>query len=150
MEENIIISKNHDLSELDRKIKRILLYKKKIHRDSTCSRILEMMHPDRQLTVSQIARSIGKPRQYTKKIVLHMLHSDGYLLLCDEKTKKRHSRRYLLVDTGRWFAVCVKLDYIPFQSLCILSQAYCRARRDPNDKASSCYMISRFRDAFDR
>ena len=143
-----IISKNHNnLSELDKKIKRILLYRKKIHRNSTCSKILEMMYPDKQFTVSQIARNINKPYQYTKKIVLQMMHSDGYLLY-DEK--KKHNRKYFLSNTGRWFAVCVKLDYIPFQSLCILSQTYCRAKRDPNNKASSCYMISKFRDAFDK
>ena len=143
-----IISKNHNnLSELDKKIKRILLYRKKIHRNSTCSKILEIMYPDRQFTVSQIAHNINKPHQYTKKIVLRMMHSDGYLFY-DEK--KRHHRKYFLANTGRWFAVCVKLDYIPFQSLCILSQTYFRVKRDPNNKASSCYMISKFRDIFDK
>ena len=142
-----IISKNHNLSELDRKIKRILLYMKKIHRNSTCSKILEIMYPDKQLTISQIACNINKPYQYTKKIVLHMMRSDGYLFY---DGKKKHNRKYFLSNTGRWFAVCVKLDYISFQSLCILSQTYCRAKRDPNNKASSCYMISKFRDAFDK
>ena len=139
------ISKNHNLSELDRKIKRILLYKKKIHRNSTCSKVMEMLYPDTPFTVQQVASRINKPYLYTKKIVLQM-HSDRYLLH-DEREK--YNRKYFLSDTGRWFAVCVKLDYISFQSLCILSQTYCRIKGDPNGKAS-CYMISKFRDAFDK
>jgi len=138
------VSKNHNLSELDRKVKCILLYKKKIHRNSTCSKIIEMLYPDMQFTVSQIASSINKPHLYTKKIVLQM-HSDEYLL----HDEKKYNRTYVLSHTGRWFAVCIKLDYISFQSLCILSQTYCKVKRDPNSKAS-CYMISKFRDAFDK
>ena len=137
-------SKNHNLSELDRKVKRILLYKKKIHRNSTCSKIIEMLYPDMQFTVQQIASKINKPYLYTKKIVLQM-HSDRYLL----HDEKKYNRKYVLSHIGRWFAVCIKLDYISFQSLCILSQTYCKIRRDPNSKAS-CYMISKFRDVFDR
>jgi len=138
------ISKNDNLSELDRKIKRILFYKKKIHRNSTCSNIMEMRYPDMRFTVSQIAFMVSKPHAYTKKIVLQM-HSDGYLF----HDGKKYNRTYFLSDTGRWFAVCVKLDYISFQSLCILSQTYCKVKRDPYSKAS-CYMISKFRDTFDK
>jgi len=138
------ISKNDNLSKLDRKIKRILFYKKKIHRNSTCSNIMERMYPDMQFTVSQIAFRVSKPYAYTKKIVLKM-HSDGYLF----HDEKKYNRTYFLSDTGRWFAVCVKLDYISFQSLCILSQTYCKVKRDPNSKAS-CYMLSKFRDTFDK
>ena len=97
-----------------------------------------------QFTVSQIASKINKPYLYTKKIVLQM-HSDGYLF----HDEKKYSRSYFLSQTGRWFAVCIKLDYISFQSLCILSQTYCKVKRDPNSKAS-CYMISKFRDTFDK
>ncbi len=139
-----IISKKDNLSELDRKIKRILFYKKKIHRNSTCSNIMEMMHPDMRFTASQIAFRVSKPHAYTKKIVLQM-HSDGYLF----HDGKKYNKTYFLSDTGRWFAICVKLDYISFQSLCILSQTYCKVKRDPNSKAS-CYMLSKFRDAFDK
>ena len=139
------IPRNHNLLELDRKIKRILLYKKKIHRNSTCSKVMETLYPDMSFTVSQIASRINKPYLYTKKIVLQM-HSDRYLL---HDERKKYNRKYFLSDTGRWFAVCVKLDYISFQSLCILSQTYCRIKEDPNSKAS-CYMISKFRDAFDK
>jgi len=139
------ISKNDNLSELDREIKHILFYKKKIHRNSTCSKIMKMLYPDIRFTVSQIASKISKPHLYTKKIVLQM-HSDGYLFH-DEREK--YNRAYFLSDTGRWFAVCIKLDYISFQSLCILSQTYCKVKRDPNSKAS-CYMVSKFRDAFDK
>ncbi len=132
------------LSELDRKIKGFLLYKKKIHRNSTCSNIMDMLYPDVWLAVSQIASRTRKPYLYTKKIVLQM-HSDGYLL----HDEKRYNRKYFLSDAGRWFAVCVQLDYISFQSLCILSQTYCKVKRNPNSKAS-CYMISKFRDVFDK
>ena len=138
-------TQNSHLSELDIKIKHFLLYKKKIHRNSTCSKIMNMMYPDAWFTVSQIASKINKPYHYTKKIVLQM-HSDGYLFHDD---KKKYGRSYFLSYTGRWFAVCIKLDYIPFQSLCILSQTYCKARREPNSK-TSCYMISKFRDTFDK
>ena len=142
---NVQKNHHHDLSELDRKIKHILLYKKKIHRNSTCSKIMNMLYPGIQFTVSQISCKINKPYIYTKKIVLQM-HSDGYLLH-DEREK--YNRKYVLSNTGRWFAICINLDYISFQSLCILSHAYCKIRRDPNNKAS-CYMISKFRDAFDK
>ena len=137
-------TQNRTLSELDRKIKHILFYKKKIHRNSTCSNIMNMLYPDAWLNVSQMASRTSKPYLYTKKIALQM-HSDGYLL----HDEKRYNRKYFLSDAGRWFAVCVQLDYISFQSLCILSQTYCKAKRNPDSKAS-CYMISKFRDTFDR
>ena len=105
---------------------------------------MEMMHPDMRFTVSEIAFRVSKPHAYTKKIVLQM-HSDGYL----SHDEKKYNRTCFLSDTGRWFAVCVKLDYISFQSLCILSQTYCKVKRDPDSKAS-CYMISKFRDTFDK
>jgi len=137
-------TQNNHLSELDRKVKHFLLYKKKIHRNSTCSKIMEMMYPNVWFTVSQIASKINKPYHYTKKITLQM-QSDGYLF----HDEKKYNRSYFLSHTGRWFALCVKLDYISFQSLCILSQTYCKVKRDPNSKAS-CYMISKFRDTFDK
>jgi len=137
-------TQNHNLLELDRKIKHILLYKKKIHRNSTCSNIMEMLYPDIRFTVSQITSKINKPHLYTKKIVLQM-HSDGYLF----HDGKKYNRKYFLSSIGKWFAVSIKLDCIPFQSLCILSQTYCKVKRDPNSKAS-CYMVSKFRDAFDK
>jgi len=132
------------MSELERKVKHILFYKKKIHRNSTCSKIMKMLYPDMRFTVSQIASKTSKPPLYTKKIVLQM-QSDGYLF----HDGKKYNRSYFLSDTGRWFAVCIKFDYISFQSLCILSQTYCKVKRDPNNKAS-CYMLSKFRDAFDK
>ena len=39
-------SKNHSLLELDQKIKNLLFYKRNIHKNSTCSKILELMYPD--------------------------------------------------------------------------------------------------------
>ena len=136
---------NHNLAKLDSKIKHNIFYRKKIHRNSTCSNIMEILYPDIRFTVSQIACNITNPYPYTKKIVLQM-YSDGYLL---HDEKKKYNREYFLSDTGRWFAVCAKLDYISFQSLCILSQTYYKAKRDPTSKAS-CYMVSKFRDAFDK
>jgi hypothetical protein len=132
------------MSELDIKVKRILLYKKKIHRNSTCSNIMKMLYPDVWFTVSQIASKIHKSHLYTKKIVLQMC-SDGYL----SRDEKKYNRKYFLSDIGRWFAVCIQLDYISFQSLLILSQTYCMVKRDPNNR-TSCYMISKFRDTFDK
>ena len=105
-----------------------------------------MLYPDVWFTVSQIACNINKSHLYTKKIILQM-HSDGYL---SYNEKKKYNREYCLSDTGRWFAVCVKLDYISFQSLLILSQTYCIVKRESNSKANSCYMISKFRDTFDK
>jgi len=90
------MSKNDNLSELDRKIKYILFYKKKIHRNSTCSKIMEMLYPDIRFTVSQIASKISKPHLYTKKIVLQM-HSDGYLFH-DEKKYNRASSTFLTLS----------------------------------------------------
>jgi len=137
-------TQNYDLLELDRKVKRILLYKKKIHRNSTCSNIMEVLYPDIRFTVSQIASKISKPHPYTKKIVLQMC-SDGYLF----HDEKKYNREYFLSSTGRWFAVRIKLDHISFQSLCILSQTYCKVKRELNDR-TSCYMVSKFRDIFDK
>ena len=79
---------HNNLSELDRKIKRILFYGKKIHRNSTCSNIMKMMYPNARFTVSQIASRINKPHLYTKKIVLQM-QSDGYLLHDKKKIQQR-------------------------------------------------------------
>ena len=145
MDNNNYNCKNQELMQLDQKVKNLLLYKKKIHRNSTCSKIMETMYPDIRLTIRQIASKIDcKSYVYTKKIILQM-HSDGYLTY----DGKKYNRSYSLSQTGRWFAVCVALDYIPFQSLCILSQTYCKVKKDPNNKMC-CYMISKFRDIFDK
>ncbi len=132
------------LLSLDRKVKDLIFYRKNIHRNSTRSKILEMMYPDIRLTTRQAASEIDRPHIYTKKIILQM-HSDRYLF----SDGKKYNRTYFLSHIGRWFALCVRFDHIPFQSLCILSQVYCRIKRDPNNKAS-CYMVSKFRDAFDK
>ena len=146
MDNNKYNCKNQELVQLDQKVKNILLYKKKIHRNSTCSKIMEMMYPDIRLTIRQITSKINcKSYVYTKKIILQM-HSHGYLIHDDGK---EYNRSYSLSQTGRWFAVCVTLDYIPFQSLCILSQTYYKVKKDPNSRMC-CYMISKFRDIFDK
>jgi len=131
----------------NQRIKDFLLYKKKIHKDSTCCKILGVLYPDVKLSIRQITSHIDKPYSYAKKIILQM-HSDGYLH-CNNSDGKKYNRKYCLSPTGRWFAVCVQLDYIPFQSLLILSQTYCRTRKNPKSK-TNFYMISRFRGMFDK
>lgn len=134
-----------NLQDLDRKVKDLLFYKKNVHRNSTRSKILDMLYPDIKLTIRQTESEIDKPYNYTKKIILQM-HSDEYLF-SDEK--KKCNKVYNLSQMGRWFALCIQLDHISFQSLLILSQVYCKIKRDPNNQ-TSCYMISKFRDAFDK
>ena len=147
MNNNNYNCKKQELVRLDQKVKTLLLYKKKIHRNSTCSKIMKMMYPDIKLTIRQITSKMDcKSYVYTKKIILQM-QSNGYLLHDDDG--KRYNKSYSLSQTGRWFAVCVILDYIPFQSLCILSQTYCKVKRDPSNRIC-CYMISKFRDTFDK
>lgn len=138
------MSNTKSLLDLDRKVKDLLFYKKNVHRNSTRSKILDIIYPDTKLTIKQIASKTNKPHNYVKKIILQM-HSDEYLL----SDEKKYNKVYHLSQTGRWFALCVRLDHISFQSLCILSQVYCRIKRDPNDMAR-CYMISKFRDAYDK
>ena len=138
-------SENYSIIELDQKIKHLMLYKRNIHRNSACSKILEMLYPDKKLTINQITSQInGKSYHYTKKIILQM-KSNGYLT-CDEK---KYGKSYHLSQLGRWFALCVILDNISFQSLCILSQVYSKVRTDPTNRMNY-YMISKFRDSFDR
>jgi hypothetical protein len=131
----------------DQKIKSFLLYNKKILKDSTCCKILDVMYPDVTLSIKQITSYIDKPYTYAKKIILQM-YSDGYLHN-NNNNEKKYNRKYCLSPTGRWFAVCVQLDYIPFQSLLILSQTYCRAKKNPKCR-TNFYMISKFRDSFDK
>ena len=135
-----------DLSDLDHKIKNLLFYKKNIHKDSTASKILELLYPNKQLTIKHITSQMNndKPYDYTKKIILQM-KSNGYLI-CNEK---KYGKSYHLSQMGRWFALCVILDYISFQSLCILSQAYCKVKDDPANRMNY-YMVSKFRDSFDK
>ena len=138
------MSNTKSLLNLDRKIKSLLFYRKNVHRNSTQSKILDMMYSDINLTIKQITSKMDKPHKYTKKIILQMC-SDKYMF----SDEKKYNKAYHLSQTGRWFALCVKLDYISFQSLCILSQVYCRIKRDPNGDTSCC-MISKFRDTFDK
>ena len=140
----IEISEDHQIS-IDKRIKSLLLYKKKIHKNSTCCNILKMMYPDAKLTARQITHQMNKkPYFYTKKIVSQM-QSDNFLY----HDGKKYNRVYCLSPIGRWFAVCAELDYISFQSLCILAQVYDRAKRYPNHR-ESFYMISKFRNFFDK
>ena len=64
-------------------------------------------------------------------------------------TKKDTTENIIYQKRDDGFAVCVKLDHITFQSLCILSQTYYKVKPDPNSK-TNCYMISKFRDTFDK
>jgi len=141
----MMVRNNSRQALADQRIKNFLLYKKKIHKDSTCCKILGVLYPDMELSIRQISSYIDKPYIYAKKIILQM-HSDGYL---HNSNGKKYNRKYCLSSTGRWFAVCVQLDYIPFQSLLILSQTYCRIRKNPKSRASF-YMISKFREMFDK
>ena len=137
-------SKNYELIKLDHKIKNILFYKKSIHKNSTSSQILKLLYPIKKLTIKQITFQINdKPYHYTKKIILQM-KSNGYL----NCNNKKYGKSYCLSQIGRWFALCVILDNISFQSLCILSQVYCQIKKDPANKMTY-YMISKFRDSFD-
>ena len=73
------------------------------------------------------------------------MKSDGYL----NSDNKIYDKSYYLSNIGRCFAICILLDCISFQSLCILSQVYCKTKKDPTNKIN-CYMISKFRDIFDK
>ena len=140
-----MISRNSELIKLDHMIKNLLFYKKSIHKNSTSSQILKLLYPDNQLAIKQITFQINdKPYNYIKKIILQM-KSNGYLN-CNEK---KYGKSYHLSQMGRWFALCMILDNISFQSLCILSQVYCKVRNDPTNRMNY-YMISKFRDSFDR
>lgn len=129
---------------LDQKIKQLLLYKKRIQKDSTSSKILQLLYPNKNYTIQQITPKIDKPYFYTKKIVLQ-LQSNGYLY----NDEKQYNRSYHVSQLGRWFAICIILDNISFQSLCILAATYCRVRKDPSNR-HTYYLISKFRDDFDK
>ena len=137
--------KNSELIKLDQKIKNLLFYKKNIHKNSTSSKILKLLYPDKQLTINQItSQTNDKSYNYIKKIVLQM--KLNRYLNCDDK---KYDKSYHLSKIGRWFALCVVLDHITFQSLCILSQVYCKVRIDPTNRMNY-YMVSKFRDTFDK
>jgi len=137
---------NSKLIQLDQRVKDLLFYKKNTHKNSTCSKILKMLYPDKKLTINQITSQVhDKSYLYTKKIILQM-KSNGYLN-CDDN--KKYGKPFHLLQIGQWFALCVILDHISFQSLCILSQVYCRIRNDPTNRMNY-YVISKFRDSFDK
>ncbi|WP_316506122.1 hypothetical protein [Nitrosopumilus sp.] len=138
-------SKNQ-INELDQKIKKLLFYKKNIHKNSTTNKILKLLYTNKQLTIKQITSQINndKPYNYIKKIILQM-KSNGYLKCND----KKYGKSYYLSQIGRWFALCVILDHVSLQSLCVLSQVYCKVRKDPTNRMNY-YMISKFRDSFDK
>ena len=130
---------------LDQRIKNLLFYKKRIQKNSTSSKILEMLyHSGKNYTVQQITSKIDKPYIYTKKIVLQ-LQSNGYLY----NDEKRYNKSHRLSKTGRWFAICILFDYISFQSLCILAATYSRVKRDPKNPHTG-YLVSKFRSDFDK
>ncbi|WP_316505562.1 hypothetical protein [Nitrosopumilus sp.] len=138
-------SQNQQQASVDKRIKDILLYKKKIHKNSTCCTILQMMYPDAKLTARQITRHMNKkPHSYTKKIISQM-QSDSFLF----DDGKKYNRTYCLSSIGRWFAVCIKLDYLSFQSLCVLALVYDKTKRYPQN-TESFYMLSNFRNFFDK
>ncbi len=127
----------------ERTIENLLFYRKRIHKNSTSSNILQLLYPDKSHTIKQIASQLdnnNKSYHYTKKIIL-TLHSNGYL----DDDSKSYGKSYHLSQVGRWFAICVQLDNISFQSLCILAEAYTKIKRHPR----RYYLISKFRNYFD-
>ncbi len=133
---------NHHKNSLsvEKKIQNLFFYRKRIHKNSTSSKILQLLYPDKNYTIKQITDGIDKPYNYTKKIVL-TIHSEGYVAA----DSKPYNRSYSLTQMGRWFAICNQLDNIPFQSLCILAEAYSKIKKHPR----KYYMISKFKNMFD-
>ena len=121
------------------KIHSLLFYRRKVFANSTCSRVLNLLYPESQLTIKEMTSKIRKPYLYSKKIVMQMNH-DGYLT----HDSKSYNREYKLSQMGRWFAICGELDNIPFQSLCILSKVYVNEK-----KYHKRYMVSMYRRNFD-
>ncbi|WP_316504782.1 hypothetical protein [Nitrosopumilus sp.] len=115
----------------------LLYYRRKVVANSVCSKIMILLYPDNSMTLKEISSVIDKSRSYSKKIILQMNHS-GYL----GHDNKPYNRRYQLSQTGRWFAICGKLN-VSFQALCILSKVYL------NSKDNRHYMISMYRRNFD-
>ena len=137
--------KHHSSNDiLEKRIENILFYKRRIHKNSTSSKILNLLYPDQSCTIKQINSNIDKPYHYTKNIIL-TLQSDDYL----DSDSKSYNRQYFLSQVGRWFAICVKLDHISFQSLCILAAAYSKIKRHPQ-KTDGYYIVSSFRNLFDK
>lgn len=128
---------------LEKTVENLLLYKRRMHKNSTSSKILDLLYPDKSYTIKQINSKIDKPYHYTKNIIL-ALQSDNYL----DNDSKLYNRQYFLSPIGRWFAICVKLDHISFQSLCVLAAAYSKIKKHPQ-KTDGYYMASSFRDLFD-
>lgn len=129
---------------LEKTIENLLFYKRRMHKNSTSSKILDLLYPSQSYTIKQINSKIDKPYHYTKNIIL-ALQSDDYV----DNDSKSYNRQYFLSQIGRWFAICVKLDHISFQSLCVLAAAYSKIKRHPQ-KTDGYYMVSSFRNLFDQ
>ena len=130
------------VNPIEKTIENLLLYRKRIQKNSTSSKILQLLYPDRNYTIKQIALQLDNDKSYSyaKKIILK-LYSNGYL---DDNSKSYH-KSYHLSQVGLWFAICIQLGNISFQSLCILAEAYAKIKRHPR----RYYLASKFRDNFD-
>lgn len=116
----------------------LLHYRRKVVANSTCSRILNLLYPNNSMILKEITSKIDKPYYYSKKIILQMKYN-GYLVY---DSAKKYNRKYRLSQTGRWFAICNKLN-VSFQALCILSKVYLHGKDNRH------YMISMYRHDFD-
>ena len=132
---------NQESLPIEKKVENLLFYRKKFYANSTSSKILELLYPDKSYRIQQITSIISKKSyHYTKKIVL-TLQSEGYL----KHNSKTYGRSYSLTHVERWFAICILLDHISFQSLCILADAYSNIKN-----RNRFYLVSKFRDNFDK
>ena len=125
-------------------IQQLILYRRHLKSNSMSSQIIELLYPDQNLTLKEITNQFdSKYYLYIKKIVLD-LKRNGYLQVNDDKLYKRN---YFLTQTGRWFAISLKLD-ISFLSLCLLSDVY-HAVKDQSNDNYRIYLVSSFRKLFD-
>jgi len=137
---------NHNNNDTCEEIKQLLLYKKNIRANSTNARILQMLYPNNAYTVKQITSQINdKPYPYAKKLILD-LQSKKFL---EHDNTSHYSRSYQLSQMGRWFVICIKLDNISFQSLCILAAVYDFTKNHPGGIKNAFYITSHFRRLFD-
>ena len=140
------IAKNDDTNT--KKIRNLLLYRNNIKKDSTSSKILEMLYDEdisnshdgsiSELSLSVISKIIRKPYKLTKNIVLELKYS-GYL-------ESNQKGRYTITQRGKWFVICQKLDGISFLSLCLLAETYHRVKSNPE----FFYPLSVFREYYEK
>lgn len=141
------LGNNDNSNDNYQKVRDLLLYRNNIKRDSTSSKILEMLYDDgasnhgiSESFLSDISKRVNKPYKFTKKIVLELKYS-GYI---HNQDITRGS--YFLTQKGRWFALCQILDGIPFLSLCLLAETFHRVKSNPE----FFYQLSVFRQFYEK